>query len=122
MVLSKDQILNAKDLHTETVDVPEWGGEVMIRVMRGVDRDAFENLCARHKGIQNVPNVFARLCGMCICDDAGNRLFSEKEIDALGQRSCVALGKVWDAAIRLNRLNADEIESAEKNSEAAPSG
>ncbi len=32
----------ADDLPRETVSVPEWGGEVLVRTMSGTDRDAFE--------------------------------------------------------------------------------
>ena len=42
MVLSKEQILQADDLKTETVEVPEWGGDVLLRELRGRERDAFE--------------------------------------------------------------------------------
>jgi hypothetical protein len=41
--LTKDEILEAADLSTKAVDVPEWGGSVNVRTMTGADRDAFEN-------------------------------------------------------------------------------
>ena len=42
MTLTKDQILEANDLQSESVTVPEWGGDVLVRTMTGADRDAFE--------------------------------------------------------------------------------
>src|SRR5262249_54462608 len=42
MRLSKDDILKAADNEPEEVDVPEWGGTVLVRGMTGRERDAFE--------------------------------------------------------------------------------
>ena len=42
-LLNKDQILEASDLQTFSVSVPEWGGDVQIRSMTGADRDEFES-------------------------------------------------------------------------------
>ena len=41
--LSKAKILAANDVTTETIDVPEWGGEVAIKTLSGVERDQFED-------------------------------------------------------------------------------
>ena len=41
-LLTKDEILRADDLRLERVEVPEWGGEVVLRTMTGTERDAFE--------------------------------------------------------------------------------
>ena len=35
MALTREQILEADDLPTESLDVPEWGGEVLIRALNG---------------------------------------------------------------------------------------
>ena len=40
--LSADDILNADDLPREPVEVPEWGGTVLVQGMSGTDRDRFE--------------------------------------------------------------------------------
>ena len=42
MRLSRDDILKAADNEPEEVDVPEWGGSVLVRGMTGRERDAFE--------------------------------------------------------------------------------
>ena len=35
MLLTRDAILAAADIQTETVPVPEWGGEVAVRPLTG---------------------------------------------------------------------------------------
>ena len=64
-MLTKEQILESDDLKTEVVDVPEWGGEVTIRIMSGTERDAFEQAlyesAPKNKGV-SLKNIRARLC------------------------------------------------------------
>ena len=45
MSLSRDDILGAR-LKRETMDVPEWGGSVILQEMSGTDRRTFENWVA----------------------------------------------------------------------------
>ena len=40
--LTRDAILSADDLRTESVDCPEWQGTVTIRELNGSERDSFE--------------------------------------------------------------------------------
>lgn len=126
MTLTKDQILEASDLKTEAVDVPEWGGSVNVRTMTGTDRDAFENslvsLDAEGKAVQNLENMRVKLLVVTLVDDNGNRLFDSADIAMLGRKSTAAIERVYDVAARLNGIGAKAEADAAKNSEAAPSG
>lgn len=97
----------------ETLSVPEWGGEVYIRQMASRDRDAFEAEMANEQG--RMVNFRARLAARCICDQAGKRIFTDADIEALGERSSVALGRIFDACTRLNSITATDADNAEKN-------
>jgi len=117
-MLSKDQILKAQDCKTETVAVPEWGGDVLVRGLTGRERDAFEDesIVRRGKHVeQNLKNVRARLCVRCIVDDQGNRVFDDKDADALGAKSGAALARIFDAAQRLSGLSAEDVEELAGN-------
>jgi len=86
--------LNAKDIETETVDVPEWGGAVMVRALTGSERDSFEAGIIRQNGkkvSRDLNNIRAKLCAACIIDEAGKRIFSEADIQALGVSDTVAV-------------------------------
>lgn len=126
MALSKDQILEASDLKTEPVDVPEWNGSVNVRTMTGADRDAFEaslvTVDASGKVSQNLDNMRVKLLVVTVVDDNGNRLFDEGDIAMLGRKSTAAIERVYAAAARLNGIGAKAEADAAKNSEAAPSG
>lgn len=116
-VLSKEQILAAHDLATEDVDVSEWGGAVRLRLLTGTERARFEDevLDARSKG-KELPRFKLKLLALCLVDDAGNRLFTDAELDALGKKSAKVIEVLFDACRRMNGLAQDAVEEEEKNS------
>lgn len=124
-ILSKDDILEANDLVTKTVEVPEWGGSVMVRSMNGTDRDAFEStlVTVDDKGVRtpDLANMRAKLVAMTVVDESGNRMFDEKDIGMLARKSAAALERVFSAAQELNGMSAKTEEEAVKNSEAGQS-
>jgi len=121
MLLTKEQILKANDLPTETVPVPEWGGSVNVRTMTGREKDVLTSryISAKEGDRPSVP-FGVNLAATCICDEKGNRLFTDAEIEVLGGKSAAALDRVNEVAGRLNRLTKEERERLEKNSGAAP--
>lgn len=126
-LLSKAQILQATDLPTEDVEVPEWGGTVRVRAFSGAARDAFEQAMlktdAAGKRSTDFSNMRARLVAMCLIDvETGERMFEDHEVALLGAKSAAALERVFSACQRLNGMSADAVEGAAKNSDAAPSG
>lgn len=119
-LLNREAILNAQDLPTEVVPVPEWGGDVLVRGLNGTDRDKFEMGSVEMKDGKVVDfkrdNVRARLVGLCIVDEQGNRVFSDADIEALGRKSGTALDRVFDVAQRLSGIGKKAQEEARKNS------
>jgi hypothetical protein len=115
--LSRDDILKAEDSATEEVDVPEWGGTVLVRGMTGRERDEFE-LSFRQRGrrgevqsgMANLSNVRAKLVARCCVDDDGNRLFTDADVAALGEKSGDALDRLNDVAARLSGMTAGDME------------
>lgn len=118
MILTKAQILDADDIGKETIPVPEWGGEVLVRMLTGAQRDAFEDSIIKVRGKSketNLVNIRARLCALCIIDEEGKRLFNDTEIVNLGNKSAIALDRVFSAARKLNGLTEDDVEELAKN-------
>lgn len=114
-MLSRDVIFGVQDLKIEKVAVPEWGGDVCVRMMRGFERDAFETaLMADDK--KNTQNIRARLAVLTVCDETGQRLFTDADATALGEKSAAALQRIFDAASRLNVISQKDVEELEKNS------
>ena len=121
-MLSKEQILAAEDLSTETIHVPEWGGDVVIKELTGAQKDAFEQTTFTRNGKNyevNLTDMRARLCAISIVGEDGSRMFCDREIKALGGKSAKALDRVFSACQRLNGMTNDEIDEMSKNSLAA---
>lgn len=112
-LLTRDAILKADDLPKETVDVPEWGGGVLVRSMTGAERDAFEAQMFEG-GKARLQNLRARLVSQVCVDEQGNRLFTDEDIVALGAKSANALDRVFNAAQRLNAMGKEDVEAAKK--------
>ena len=122
MTLTKDQILEANDLQSESVHVQEWGGDVLVRTMTGADRDAFESsmITTLADGTRkpNMANMRAKLVALTVVDEAGNRVFDVSDVDRLALKSASALERVFNAAQRINGLGLQAEADAAKNSVA----
>ena len=122
MTLTKDQILEANDLQSESVHVQEWGGDVLVRTMTGADRDAFESsmITTLADGTRkpNMANMRAKLVALTVVDEAGNRVFDVGDVDRLALKSASALERVFNAAQRINGLGIQAEADAAKNSVA----
>ena len=124
-LLTKSAILAANDLKSQDIDVPEWGGAVRVRAFTGRERDAFEASMVRGDGKDrkvDLTNMRARLVALSVVDEAGQRVFTDDEVDLLGAKSGAALDRVFAAAQELNGLSGADVEALTKNSSAAPSG
>ena len=124
-LLTKEQILKVKDIETRTVHVPEWGGDVLVRGMTGIERDQFEAKILDQSGKKtkvNLQNARARLVAITCVDADGNRIFSESEIVLLGTKSAAALDRVYDVAASLSGISDEDIEELLGNSKATTSG
>ena len=122
--LSKDDILAAEDRETGEVEVPEWGGVVRVMAPTSWEMSEYQatqvSMRTDAKGKTqtsiDLTGSDARLAAMCIVDEAGERMFSEKEVRKLGTKSAKALDRVV-AAIREMDGMGEALEVLEGNSE-----
>lgn len=123
-ILGRNQILDADDLKTEEVPVPEWGGEVLIRSLTGEQRDEYESsmfeLSKNGTPKQNLANVRARLVMLCIVNEQGEQMFNKADIKLLGRKSAAALERVATAAQKLNAISDEDIEEMAEGFGDAP--
>ncbi|MBU9154207.1 hypothetical protein KTD28_06240 [Burkholderia gladioli] len=118
-MLTRDQILAARDLETEVVHVPEWGGDVRIGVMSGKAREVLMDSLAEQ---QPLSRFQALMLASTIVDDDGAPIFSADDVEQLRCKSTEVLVRLVEIAMRLNKIGQTAVEDAEKNSGAAPSG
>lgn len=114
-MLTREAILAADDLKTETVAVPEWGGDVLVRMMTGAQRDAFSASLVSADGKPQMDNFRPKLVAWSVVDESGNLMFTADDIQALAVKSAAALDRVAAVAQRLNKMGPESVEEAAKN-------
>lgn len=118
--LSRDAILQASDIRTKLVHVPEWGGSVLVRGLTGRERDAFELAVTDMKtgGPKVGASVRARLVVLGAVEENGTRLFSDDDVAALGKKSAAALERVFDEIRHLSGMTDEDLAELEGNSDS----
>jgi hypothetical protein len=123
--LKRDAILNETDVKSQDVSVPEWGGLVVVRGMTGRERDEWEATLVTMRGksmLANMANARAKLVQRTIIDpDTQSLMFTEGDIEALGNKSASALQRVFDVARKLSGLTENDIQELTENFKTAPS-
>ena len=122
-ILSRQDILDADDILKELVEVPEWGGSVWVKGMTGSVRGKFEASIIELRGqktITDISNMREKLAAATICDEDGKLLFSEKDIKALGEKSALALQRIFVVAQRLSKITEDDVEELTSALETNP--
>lgn len=113
--LTAEQILAANDAGLMgPISVPEWGGDVFIRVMTVGERDSYERLWIGKKetGIENFRSEYL---ARCLCDDKGQLIFTRGQVAALAGRSGAVVGRLFDAALKHNNMTEADVEQLAKN-------
>lgn len=123
MSLTREAILGADDIQTETVDVPGWGDKVTVKGLTGAELDDYQNSVRRFRAgqVEMLGNGRAKLLVRTLVDDSGRRLFEDKDAAALGKKSGRIIDQLYDVAARLSGLSEEEQDEMEGNSEAAES-
>lgn len=114
-LLTRDEILAATDRQMELVEVPEWGGAVYIRSLTADERDEFEeSLLEQNKRTKKqdvrLRQARAKLVSRAACDDKGVRLFSERDVVALGAKNAAAMDRLFDKASELSGIREADLE------------
>jgi hypothetical protein len=117
MALNKAAILAAGDYKLEKVTVPEWGGDVYIKTISGVDRDRFEEGYSE----QRMKNFRSRFLVLTLSDENGGRLFTDAEVEELGKKSSLVINRLFDKAWSLNAFTNEAVEELGNDSTVVPS-
>ena len=124
-LLTRDDILNADDLKSEYVEVPEWGGTLRVRGLTGSERDRFFGSFVDgdgNKDLGALNNATARVLALSIVDEDGKPLFTKADVVALGNKSGEATGKVWTVVQRISGLSPKSIKALTENLEEGQNG
>jgi hypothetical protein len=116
-LLSRENFLSYTGVPSEDVRIPELedgSGPVYVRVrgLTGKERDRYEESLVVGKGKNatvNARNARAKLAVLSCIDDQGNRLFSDADVAWLGEKSAIALERIFDVARRLSGLTDTDV-------------
>lgn len=122
-MLTRDQILAAKDRTSKEIDIEEWGGQVVLTALNVRDRAAVESEFVRLGSlpsgdaarVNGLRDLQVRLVAYCITDESGVQLFSQDDVAALSEKSPAVIGRLADEAVLLNGLAAKAEDDAAKN-------
>lgn len=114
-LLTKEQLLK-KNLPVERVELPELGGEIYVRTLTANERDEYEaqHVAKKEEGNQ-FENFRGRFAALVVCDEQGNRIFTDEEASLLGEQSAKILDRIFDVGQRLNGMAPEEKEKIKNN-------
>jgi hypothetical protein len=113
IVLTRADILAANDVEIEWVPVPEWAPAtardrsaygVYVRAISAAERERLLRASVVMEGRRqrfDIPTFRVKLAALAMCDENGNRLFSEADAHAIGEKSAKVLERISDVAARL---------------------
>lgn len=112
--LTVGKILDSDDIKYEPLEIPEWGGKVLLKSLSGEERDKVERM-ARQFSAGEIPGYSAEIAAMTVCDGNKKLLFTNAELPRLRKKSGAILRKIFDAVAKQNLLTPDAIQDAAKN-------
>lgn len=122
MGLGEQILAAAGKFKVEKVHVPEWGLDVWVRELKTGERDRFEGEQISAKGQAKYANFRSRFLVLVLCDESGQRAFTDDQVEQLAALPASGVDRVFDAACRVNRLTEKDVESLEKNLPPTPPG
>jgi len=118
--LSKEQIIAVKDIKTKVVDVPEWGGSVIIREMSGKVREEFEMFVQERRSADdslNLRGMRTLVLSQTLVDEEGNALFTKDDMSMLGEKNAAVIDRLFTVAMELNKIGDTQMKELRKNSD-----
>ena len=122
--LSARQILDLPTLVTEELDVPEWGGKVLVKTLSARERDEFESsmmtVDKNGRPKDNRANVRARLCQLALVNEDGTPLFTRHDIKVLGELPAAGLQRVFNKVNEMSAISEEDLEDMAEGFGSAP--
>ena len=114
----REKILGIDDLNKKLVFVKEWGVEVGVRSMTGIQRAEVLNL-AMSDGKINHDRLHPEVLIRTVYDpETGDLIFTEDDKPALMKKNAAAIEALVAEAMAVSGLGAKSIEDIEKNSDS----
>lgn len=118
IVSLRDQIMKAKDISGELMEIKEWGVKVEIRTMTARQRArVMENAIDPITGKSSISIIYPEIAIACVFDpESGEPVFTNDDKDALLEKSGAVLEKIASKAMTLSGLTEEASASLGKGS------
>lgn len=118
----RDKILAAADIPTESIHVPEWDVEILMKGMSAGDRIALMQSAYDTKTQQvNMAKVYPDVVVACCHDpETGEPIFVDADKDAILAKSSAAVEKIAEVGLRLSGIGKDADDEAGKDFSSTP--
>lgn len=117
-MLTREQILEADDLPTEELEVPEWGGTVVLRALNGEQREEIEVRSHKAKATGDAlgwKGLKALVATYVVVDEAGKPLFTAKDVASLAKKSSTVLDRIFERVLTMNGMTKQDAEDLAGN-------
>lgn len=131
-MLTAAQILQAQDIATKEIEVPEWGGNILIKQLSRGQQDEYlkRQFGARMRqdtkaktqelDLSNMYGHDAFLLVCAVCDDNAKPIFTAAQIDALKQKNGEVIGRIAKEILQFSGMvEDDKVARGEKSDNAA---
>lgn len=88
---------------------------MFLRVISSRERDQLESEISAGSKSGNLSNIRAKLVVRSLSDEAGKRIFSDADVELVGEMPAPLVGILFDACARHNGMTGGAVEDARKN-------
>lgn len=117
----RDRIIEADDIETETIYVPQWDVTIEVRSMDGRARTRLLSSAAENEGRLDLEQFYPEVVIRCAFDpETGERIFGDDDVDLLLSKASAPLEMLAQAALRVSGMAGDSLDAAGKDSPSIP--
>lgn len=119
----RDKILAAADIPSETLRIPEWDVEILVKGMSAGERLHLQKVSYdQETGQVHMEKMYPDIVVSCCHDpETGEPIFTDADKDVILSKSSAAVEKIAEVGLRLSGLGKDASDEAGKDSSNTPS-
>jgi len=119
----REKILAAQDIHSEMVEIPEWGVELLVKGMSAGNRlSLMQNAYDQTTQQINMAIVYPDVVVACAYDpESGEPIFTDADKADLMGKASAAIERLANVGLRLSGIGKDEQDAAGKDSSSTQS-
>jgi len=113
----RDRILQANDIESNLLAVPQWGVNLDIRTMTAIERSRLVSTCSKPDGTVDMEKMYPLLLIAAVYDpETGEKVFSKEDIGSLQDKSAAAVELVAQKVMEVSGMSAKAVDEEGKDS------